>query len=272
MRCFERTKQNLPGRARRDAGGLSSSSASTRPRRRSRTVLGTIPAETRPPDPPRAHEPLQEDRLRGRVQLEGLRGQLPRGVPPPDRPSRSSSRSSTTAPTRSRPPQYYSKQHAPIRVEERGPALPPQPAGGAEPEAPVLLDLPEHDAQPLPRQPADERHPAARPRPHAHALRVVRRSSPTAREWPRSSQQSFAFSDQVQQEDIADLRGRPEGPALAHVRPRPVLRPARERPAPLPRAADEGPEGRARCRRGGACPARAAQGPPLHARRRLRSC
>ena len=57
-------------------------------------------------EPPAAdpHEPLQEGRLRGPLQLEGLRRQLPRGVPHPHRPPRVSSRSSTTARTRSRPP------------------------------------------------------------------------------------------------------------------------------------------------------------------------
>ena len=47
-------------------------------------------------------EPRRASRLRHRVQLEGLRRQLPRGLPPADRPPASSSASSTTTPTGSR--------------------------------------------------------------------------------------------------------------------------------------------------------------------------
>ena len=54
-------------------------------------------------------------RLRRRVQLEGLRRQLPRGLPPADSTHRSSSRSSTTTPTVSRSSAITKKASAAIR-------------------------------------------------------------------------------------------------------------------------------------------------------------
>ena len=124
---------------------------------------------------------------------------------------------------------YYSKQHAPIRElkpgEELGrrPALPaPARRGGF---GPLLLALPEHDVQHLPGQHVLERHPAARRGPHADDLRVVLRRARLGPGW-ESMQQTIAFTDEIQQEDIVICEQVQRG-----------LRSARTRPAASPPSA-----------------------------------
>ena len=127
--CFEKSQQSLPA-ARVETWGpfvfvnLDPAAPAARARcsARSRRRRAHLPLD--------AHEPLQEGGLRGRVQLEGLRRQLPRGLPHPDRAPRALQGARLPRPTASRPRPFHSKQHAPIRSQVRGVALPAQPAGG----------------------------------------------------------------------------------------------------------------------------------------------
>ncbi len=199
-------------------------------------VLGAIPAETS--HLPLTHmTPLQEGRLRGRVQLEGLRRQLPRGVPHPDRAPRALQEidyraySVETA-------AFHSKQHAPIRSKSEESLYRREPARRARARGALLLGVPEHDAQPLPGQPADEHHPAARA-PRRTLTRfewyVLEPEQPRRRRGVRAVLRVLRSGPAG---GHRDLRGRPEGPAFAHVRPTGVTRCARERRPPFPRAAD----------------------------------
>ena len=98
---------------------------------------------------------------------------------------------------------YYSMQHAPIR--ELKPARSAGRSARRPParrdDGPLLLALPEPDAQHLPGQHVDEPHPAARPRTDADDLRVVSSASPLGPGW-EVDEQTIAFSDEIQHEDI----------------------------------------------------------------------
>ena len=84
-------------------------------------VLGAIPAEVAAAGYDVDHMRLVERRdYVDRVQLEGLRRQLPRGLPPARSRIRSCSRSSTTTRYRVETFRYYSKQHAPDPRAEGG--------------------------------------------------------------------------------------------------------------------------------------------------------
>ena len=154
----------------------------------------------------------------------------------------------TTCPSRTRPlprarlrrlPRrdvpLYSKQHAPVRDLKPGQELGVDRRYLRHPArrtGPLLLAVPEHDVQPVPGQREHERDPAAGPRPDSDDLRVVLRGAGSGggRE---SMQQTIAFSDEIQQEDIVLCEQVQRG-----LRSRsydwPLHRQARERRAPLP--------------------------------------
>ena len=130
-----------------------------------------------------------------RLQLEGLRRQLPRGLPHPDRPSRACSASSTTRTTaRRRSAATRSSSRRRARMPERIRTQRRRRSG------PLLLDLPEPDAERLSRQLLDEPHPPAGPGRTRHALRLVLQGSRRRRK-PQIDE-TVAFSDEIQLEDI----------------------------------------------------------------------
>jgi choline monooxygenase len=129
-----------------------------------------------------------------------------------------------------------SAQYAPLRSGDATAACsarPPLPARRRRGARALLLDLPQPDAQPLRRQPAAQRDRAARPRSHAHHLRVVRAPDLLGEKLERL-RESIAFSDEIQREDIELCEAVQRWPALARLRRRSVLGPPRERRAPLP--------------------------------------
>ena len=147
--------------------------------RRSAEVMGAIPDEVA-----RAGYDVDRMRLRraarvpDRVQLEGLRRQLPRGLPPPDRAPAALPRARLRRlPGRDVPLLLEAARPDPGAEAGRGdrsrPALPAH--GRRRGGRPLLLALPQHDVQHLPRQHVVERHPAAGARPDADHLRMVLR-------------------------------------------------------------------------------------------------
>ncbi len=184
----------------------------------------------------RAHAARRAARLRDRVQLEGLRRQLPRGLPPADRAPAALQGARLRLLPRGGVPLLLEAARADPRAEagrgaRGGSALPPPARRGGL--GPLLLALPEHDVQHLPGQHVLERHPAAGRRPHADDLRVVLRR---ARFRPRLGVD--AADDRLLRRDPAGghrhLRAGPARPPLTLVRGRPLLRQARERRLPLP--------------------------------------
>src|SRR5262245_50384197 len=173
------------------------------------------------------------------LQLEGLRRQLPRGVPRAHR--------APLPPARARHGPLP-RRHLPFPLESVRP--PPAGEGGGDPPLrrsrlrggrPLLLGLPELDAQRLPRQPLPQRRPPPRAGGDPRRLRVVllRRG--------RGPGANGGENDRVQRRDPEggrrDLREGPAGTPLEALRARPLLRPARERGPPLPRSRSRVPGG-----------------------------
>ena len=115
----------------------------------------------------RAHAARRAARLRHRVQLEGLRRQLPRGLSPADRASAAIQGARLRLLPRRGVPLLLEAARTDSGAEAgrgaRGRSALPPPARRRG-LGPLLLALPEHDVQHLPGQHVLERHPAARRR------------------------------------------------------------------------------------------------------------
>ena len=135
--------------------------------------------------------------------------------------------------------EYHSKQHAPIRSQSEDSLYRRSFRRARQPEAlyywvfpNLMLNLYPDNLQTNLIVPLSAERTLTR-----FEWYVLEPNSPgVAEEFARS----FAFTDEVQQEDIGDLRGRAEGPRVADLRPRTLLGAARERRAPLPPAVDAG--------------------------------
>jgi choline monooxygenase len=170
-----------------------------------REVMGAIPAEVETAGyDVDAHAPGRASRLRHRVQLEGVRRQLPRGLPPADRPSAALQGARLRLLPRRGVPLLLEAARADPRAEGRRgarprPPLPPhrRRRGGR----PLLLALPEHDVQHLPGQHVLERDPADGPDRTLTIFEWFFAEPGSGPGW-ESMQQTIAFSDEIQQEDI----------------------------------------------------------------------
>ena len=157
---------------------------------------------------------------------------------------RGCTRSSTTTATASSRTATSRIQHAPLRPVHGGNARPAvRSVEDGRRRGGLRLALPEHDAQRLHRADADERR---RSRSATTAAGWSSSGSPPTRRPTRRPTPTWtkllAFSDEIQDEDIEICEIGAAQPALARLRPRPLLGDARERRAPFPLAAARVPD------------------------------
>ena len=201
-------------------------------------MLGEIPPRSR-----RAGFDVERMRLVERrdyeidVQLEGLRRQLPRGLPPPVVHPGLLQELDYDA-YRVEPLRYYSMQHAPLRRAEAGRAARRDRRYLRSPDAEdaalyywvfpnLMLNLYPDNMQ------TNVILPLGADRTLTIFEWFVADPAP-ADAAAESMRETIAFSDEIQQRGHRDLRGGAARPALARLRPRPLLGEARERRAPLP--------------------------------------
>ena len=180
--CARESQQSLPA-VRVETWGSFSSSAWTRRRPPSRTCSAR---SRRDESPPVSTLRSSEDGLRSRVQLEGVRRQLPRGYHIPIVHPELFKEIDYRA-YRSRPPRITPSSTRPIRSRSEGVSLPPQSAGGVLPEALYYWVFPEPPAHLYPDNLQTNIILPLGPDRTLNSLRVVRAGAQQPRSSPKSS-------------------------------------------------------------------------------------